>query len=532
MATIVTRSGKGSPLTNSEVDSNFTNLNNDKLETSAAYVHPNHTGEVTSTGDGATVIADNVVDEANLKVSNTPTNGYFLSAQSGNTGGLTWATVPAGYTDADVDTHLNKSTATTGEVLSWSGTDYDWIAAGGGGQTGAQIKTAYQAESNAFTDAQFTKLAGIETSADVTDATNVTAAGALMTSGGSISGNLSVDGGTIKLDGNYPVGTNNVALGNTALDSNVSGASNTAIGADALTANTASNNTAVGYQALYASQGASPSNNAFGWSALGANTTGNSNCAFGADLAGYIPGSALGSNTTGFRNSAFGGGALHKNTVGIQNVAIGGGALYNNTSSHNTTAVGCFAGASNTEAGGSVYVGNYAGLATTGEKNTMVGYWAGADTTTGTGNTFIGGDSTGSGNGAGKTVTTGSKNTILGTYDGNQGGLDIRTSSNNIVLSDGDGNPRLTINSSGVISGDGSGLTGVGASTTAGAVGTYAFLASDVIISQGTTTAGSNLQFAGSPRLEAGSAPSGTWRCMGRTSRTGYSDATVFVRTA
>ena len=36
------------------------------------------------------------------------------------------------YTDADVDTHLNKSTATTGEVLSWSGTDYDWIAAGGG----------------------------------------------------------------------------------------------------------------------------------------------------------------------------------------------------------------------------------------------------------------------------------------------------------------------------------------------------------------------------------------------------------------
>jgi hypothetical protein len=62
-------------------------------------------------------------------------------------------------------------------------------------------------------------------------------------------GNLTVDGGTIKLDGNYPVGTGNVALGDTALDSNVSGASNVAIGADALTANTASNNTAVGYQA-------------------------------------------------------------------------------------------------------------------------------------------------------------------------------------------------------------------------------------------------------------------------------------------
>lgn len=34
MATITTRSGKGSPLTNSEVDANFTNLNSDKVETS------------------------------------------------------------------------------------------------------------------------------------------------------------------------------------------------------------------------------------------------------------------------------------------------------------------------------------------------------------------------------------------------------------------------------------------------------------------------------------------------------------------
>ena len=32
MTTIVTRSGKGSPLTNAEVDANFTNLNTDKLD--------------------------------------------------------------------------------------------------------------------------------------------------------------------------------------------------------------------------------------------------------------------------------------------------------------------------------------------------------------------------------------------------------------------------------------------------------------------------------------------------------------------
>ena len=51
-----------------------------------------------------------------------------------------------------------------------------------GDQTGAQIKTAYEAESdtNAFTDADHSKLDAIEANADVTDATNVNAAGAVM----------------------------------------------------------------------------------------------------------------------------------------------------------------------------------------------------------------------------------------------------------------------------------------------------------------------------------------------------------------
>ena len=41
-------------------------------------------------------IADDAVNEARLQVSNAPSNGYFLSAQSGNTGGLTWAEAGGG----------------------------------------------------------------------------------------------------------------------------------------------------------------------------------------------------------------------------------------------------------------------------------------------------------------------------------------------------------------------------------------------------------------------------------------------------
>ena len=41
-------------------------------------------------------IDNEAINEAKLQVSNAPTNGYFLSAQSGNTGGLTWAEAGGG----------------------------------------------------------------------------------------------------------------------------------------------------------------------------------------------------------------------------------------------------------------------------------------------------------------------------------------------------------------------------------------------------------------------------------------------------
>ena len=98
-------------------DSNtFTDADHSKLNGIAAsanaYVHPNHSGEVTSTADGATVIADNIVDEANLKVSNAPSNGYMLTAQSGDTGGLTWAAAGGGTNTASYNGIINGDFST------------------------------------------------------------------------------------------------------------------------------------------------------------------------------------------------------------------------------------------------------------------------------------------------------------------------------------------------------------------------------------------------------------------------------------
>ena len=81
---------------NAFTDAQFTKLAG--VATSANnYVHPNHSGEVTSTADGATVIASAVVDEDNLLISNGGSDGNFLQKQSGNAGGLTWAAAGGTY---------------------------------------------------------------------------------------------------------------------------------------------------------------------------------------------------------------------------------------------------------------------------------------------------------------------------------------------------------------------------------------------------------------------------------------------------
>ena len=108
-----------------------------------------HSGEVT--GSGALTIAGNVVDEANLKVSNGPTNGYALTAQSGNTGGLTWAAVGASTTYNAVGTYIfgyeDVGNSTEGSTIAGSSVQPMGLVGNGFGdmnnddiQVGAQTK--------------------------------------------------------------------------------------------------------------------------------------------------------------------------------------------------------------------------------------------------------------------------------------------------------------------------------------------------------------------------------------------------------
>ena len=200
-------------------------------------------------------------------------------------------------------------------------------------------------------------------------------------------------------------------------------ATNTAVGASALAANT----TGAG-------------NTAIGNLALAANTSGSNNVGVGAYDGSGTP--TLRNNTTGARNVAVGNGSLATNTTGTNNTALGHTALFSNSTASYNTGIGYESLYSNTTADGNTAFGYQAGYTnTTGTYNTYVGWHAGY-IATGGGNSYLGTT-------AGYAMTTGSKNTIIGAYGGNQSGLDIRTASNRIVLSDGDGNVRGYFNDSG-----------------------------------------------------------------------------------
>lgn len=117
-------------------------------------------------------------------------NGRDIAAD-GTTLDLIEASATADQTNAEIKTAY-EANADTNEFSDAEQSKLAGIeTAAKDDQTDAEIKTAYEAnaDTNAFDDAEQTKLAAIEALADVTDNTNVAAAGATMDADTSLAGN-------------------------------------------------------------------------------------------------------------------------------------------------------------------------------------------------------------------------------------------------------------------------------------------------------------------------------------------------------
>jgi hypothetical protein len=223
----------------------------------------------------------------------------------------------------------------------------------------------------------------------------------------------------------------NIAVGDTALDSNTTGSNNVAVGYNALTSNTDGfQNVAVGSQALDANT-SGDYNTAVGYDSLSAATTANYNTG-----AGYR---ALNAATTGAGNTALGSDALLLVSTGADNVAVGYAALDAYTGS-DAVAVGRSALGANTSGTGNTAVGKDAALlVVTGAYNVAVG-WQALDAATTSNNTAVGASALGAltsgannvalGFQAGDSLTTGSNNTVIG-YDADVSAVGV---SNEVTL--------------------------------------------------------------------------------------------------
>jgi len=168
-----------------------------------------------------------------------------------------------------------------------------------------------------------------------------------------------------------------------------------------------STNTALGGDALKVNEAGGTNNTAIGYQALDANTTGDQNTAVGSG--------ALDANTTASNNTAVGYQALYTNTTGSRSTAVGVQAGYSVATNDAVTAVGYFAGYSNT-GGFSTFFGRNAGYLSTAASGTMIGDGAGSEITTGGKNTILGRYT---GNQGGLDIRTASNNIILSDGDGN-----------------------------------------------------------------------------------------------------------------
>jgi cytoskeletal protein CcmA (bactofilin family) len=155
---------------NLTVNGTTTTLNTATLDVEDKNITINYgAGDTSASANGAGITIQDAIDASNdATILWDTTNDEFDFSHAINVTG-----------------NIAVSGTVDGRDVATDGTKLDGIEASAtADQTAAEIRTAVEAatDSNVFTDADHTKLNAIEALADVTDATNVTAAGALMDS--------------------------------------------------------------------------------------------------------------------------------------------------------------------------------------------------------------------------------------------------------------------------------------------------------------------------------------------------------------
>ena len=413
-----------------------------------------------------------LVDFADNFVLPTSDGSTGQVLQTNGAGTLSFTTI-SGYTDSDVDTHLNTSTASSGEVLSWTGSDYDWIAVSAGATDINGLSDGYSAGGSvglgsgalANNDGAFRQNTAVGT--DAGKATTNTGSSTFLgaRSGEKANANRTTAIGYLAFGGFFfgpaLTGASNTGVGVSAGQWSTTGINNVFVGDQAGSSNTTgSNNVHIGYQAgdansigsnqIVIGQGADASSDTVSNEITLGNTSitrfripgiqsgasdgdvltydatngilslqaASGGGAFTADGSNNLYAiSTLAALTTGTDNFAAGNGAGNALTSGSNNVAIGNGALDAATTGGQNIAIG-------DEAMGGGNVTNQTAY------NIAIGAEAGFSITTGTGNIAIGGFALAKCSGASDNLAigsaalwgvagsglTGSHNTAVGPY--------------------------------------------------------------------------------------------------------------------
>lgn len=146
MSTIVTRSGKGSALTHTEMDSNFSNLNTDKLENVVADTTPQLGGNLDVNGNYVVTTSN-----ADLQVAPNGTGKFVVRGDTNsakivlnceaNSHGVTIASPPHSA-GATYELELPDADGSDGQALVTDGSGKLSFASAGGISTGKAIAMA------------------------------------------------------------------------------------------------------------------------------------------------------------------------------------------------------------------------------------------------------------------------------------------------------------------------------------------------------------------------------------------------------